>query len=250
MEEYVLTGIHGEGKLIWGGQPTNGFVMANSPLGLICPCDPQTAFNRSFDIDFISSGYARYSAALAAAAVSAAMHPNATVSSIIQDALAACQNHRIEGKLTKEWDWYEHVFQVNERLIQSAIEIAARHADVFSLREAYYKNLQYGPLGSEAAQTLAVPLGLLVAADGDLRQTIIGCVNYGRDNDSYASVAGAIAGALHSTKAIPEDWIDTINAANPEPNIYTLSLGLADIARRRQQKMMSVAEAVESLMYS
>jgi len=250
LEEYALAGMHGDAKLIWGGQPTNGFIMANSPLGLICPCDPETAFAVSFDIDFIGGGYARYSAAIAAAAVSAAMHPDATVSSIVEGALEACQIHRVEGKLTREWEWYEHVFQVNERLIQTAIEIATRHADVFSLRAEYYEKLQNGPLGSEAGQTLAVPLGMLVAANGDLKQTIIGCVNYGRDNDSYASVAGAIAGALNGTTEIPNDWRCTVNAANPEPDIYTLSLGLAEIAQRRQQKMASVIEAVESLISS
>ncbi len=49
LEEYVLGGMHGEAKLIWGGQPTNGFIMMNSPLGLICPCDPETAFALSYD---------------------------------------------------------------------------------------------------------------------------------------------------------------------------------------------------------
>lgn len=248
LEEYALAGMHADGKLIWDGQPTNGFIMANSPLGMICPCDPQTAFALSFDLDFISGGYARYSAAIAAAAVSAAMHPDATVTSIVEAALAACQSHRVVGKLTRAWQWYDHVFQVNERLVNTAVEIAVRHADVFSLRAEYYQALQYGPLGSEAGQTLAVALGMLVAAAGDLRQTVIGCVNYGRDNDSYASVAGAIAGALNGTSVIPDDWKDTLNAANPQPDIYTLSLGLAQVAQNRQRKMAAVTTAVESLL--
>lgn len=248
LEEYVLAGLHGEAKLIWGGQPTNGFIMANSPLGLICPCDPETAFALSYDVDFISDGYAKYSAAMAAAAVSAAMSPNATVSSIIEEALAAGQTHRIEGELTREWHWYDHVFQLNERLVETAVDIATRHRDVFSLRAEYYEALHVSPLGSEAAQTLAVALGMLVAAGGDLRQTIIGCVNYGRDNDSYATVAGAIAGALHGTDAIPSDWHHTVETANPEPDMHALSLGLAKVAWKRQQKAKSVTAAIDQLV--
>lgn len=248
LEEYLLAGMYGQAKLIWGGQPTNGFIMMNSPLGLICPCDPERAFALSYEVDFISDGYAKYSAAIAAAAVSAAMRLKATVNSIIEEALAACQKHRMEGKLTRQWRWYRPVFQLNERLIETAVDIAARHRDVFRLREEYYDKLRVSPLSSEAAQTLAVALGMLVAADGDLRWAIIGCVNYGRDCDSYASVAGAIAGALHGTSAIPSDWRSTVEAANPELDIRALSLGLTEVALRRQEKMKTVVAQVDLLL--
>jgi ADP-ribosylglycohydrolase len=247
LEEYVLAGIYGEDKLIWGGQPTNGFIMMNSPLGLICPGDPERAFALSYDVDFISDGYAKYASAIAAAAVAAAMAPGATVESVVDQALSACQAHRVEGELTPRWHWYEHVFQINERLVRTAVDIAAEHDDVFELRAEYYEALQVGPLGSEAAQTLAVALGMLAAADGDLEQTIIGCVNYGRDNDSYATVAGAIAGAMHGTGAIPRRWAETIEAANPHPAMGQLSLGLAKTVVARHQEMEAVVNMVAQL---
>jgi ADP-ribosylglycohydrolase len=248
LEEYVLGGIYGESKLIWGGQMTNGFIMANSPLGLICPCDPEVAFALSYDVDFISDGYAKYSSAIAAAAIAAAMRADATPTSIIEQALAACQNHRVEGELARQWRWHDHVFQLNERLVNTAVDIAARHGDVFSVRAEYYDSLKVSPLGAEAAQTLAVALGMLVAADGDLRQTIIGCVNYGRDNDSYATVGGAIAGALHGTTAIPSDWRSTVEAANPEPSMHAVSLGLAKVALHKQQEARKITAQVDQLL--
>lgn len=248
LEEYVLGGLYGEAKLMWGGQATNGFIMMNSPLGLICPCDPQAAFALSYEVDFISDGYAKYSAAMAAAAVSAAMHPQASISSIVDEALAAGNAHRAEGELTRRWHWYEHVFQLNERLVKTAVDIAARQRDVFSLRAEFYERLQVSPLGSEAGQTLAVALGMLVAAGGDLRGAIIGCVNYGRDNDSYATVAGAIAGALHGTHAIPSDWRATVEAANPELDMRALALGLTRVALQRHEKQRAVTAAVDQLL--
>jgi len=248
LEEYVLAGMYGEAKLIWGGQPTNGFIMMNSPLGLLCPCDPRAAFNSSYEVDFISDGYAKYSSAIAAAAVAAAMRPEATVASIVDEALAACQAHKVEGALSRNWHWYSHVFRPNEELIERAVEIAARHLDVFALRAEYYKSLQLSPLGSEAGQTLAVALGMLVAASGDLRQAIMGCVNYGRDNDSYASVAGAIAGALHGSAAIPSDWREAVEAANREPDMRALSLGLARIAVERHTRAKATVGQVEQLL--
>jgi ADP-ribosylglycohydrolase len=248
LEEYVLAGMYGPEKLIWGGQPTNGFIMMNSPLGLIRPCDPEAAFNLSYDVDFISDGYAKYSSAIAASAVSAAMRPDATVDTVVDEALAACQTHKVEGALSRNWHWYDHVFRPNEALVEKAVEIAARHRDVFSLRAEYYESLQLGPLGSEAGQSLAVALGMLVAAGGDLGQAIIGCVNYGRDNDSYATIAGAIAGALHGMAAIPTGWRQTVEAANPDPDMRALSLQLTSIVERRQRRMQAVVAQVGQLV--
>lgn len=248
LEEYALAALYGEAKLIWGGQPTNGFIMANSPLGLVCACDPEAAFALSYEVDFISSGYAKYSAAIAAAAVAAAMIPGANLETVIDAALAAAQAHRMEGPLTRQWHWYAHVFQENERLVRTAVDIASRHRDVLAIRAEYYRALEIAPLGSEAAQTLAVALGMLVAAGGNLRQAILGCVNYGRDSDSYASVAGAIAGALHGTKAVPVEWAEIIEQANPELRLRDTSLGLAQVAANRGRRMSAIARHVENLL--
>jgi ADP-ribosylglycohydrolase len=168
------------------------------------------------------------------------MRPSATPTSIVEEALAVAQDHRAEGELTHGLPWYSRTFQTNETLVEKAVEIAIRHTDVFSLRAEYYRKLQISTFGPEAAQTLAVALGMLVAAGGDLAQTIIGCVNYGRDNDSYATVAGAIAGALQGTSAIPADWRTTVEEANPEPDLRTLSRGLAEVALQRHRKMRAV----------
>jgi ADP-ribosylglycohydrolase len=248
LEEYMLGGIYAGEKLIWGGRMTNGFLMANAPIGLICPCDPVTAFATSYAVDFISDGYAKYSAALAAAVIAAALCPQTNPKDAIEAALEAAQSHRVEGPLTRQWQWYDHVFQLNERLVRTAVDIALQHQDVFSLRDTYYAKLRVNALGSEAAQTLAVALGMVVAAGGNVRQTVIGCVNYGRDNDSYATVGGAIAGALNGIHAIPSRWRDGVLAANPKPDMRVLALGLTEVAFRRYTKMRSVVAQVAQLL--
>lgn len=265
LEEYAIGGVYDEAKLIWGGQMTNGFLMANAPLGLICPGDPQAAFDLSFDLDFISDGYAKYAAAMGAAAVAAALAQPASDDDCAEDsgslpcrrpspepvvraALAAAKGHRVEGPQTRAWQWYDHVFTLNERMVDTAVTLALKHRDVFALREPYYQALRVSDLGSEAAQTLAVALGMLVAADGDLCQTIIGCVNYGRDNDSYATLAGAIAGAMHGTAAIPSDWRQTVLNANPTLNFATLSHRLTHVVYRRHLRHQRTVKAVAPLL--
>lgn len=247
LEEYVLGGLYGEDRLTWDGQPTNGFLMANAPLGLICPGEPDVAFDLSFALDFISGGYARISAAMGAAAVAAATVSETTVEAVVEAMLQAAQRYRRVGPQTRQWQWYATVFELNERLVREAVEIALRHQDVFAVREDYYERLKVGPLGSEAAQTLAVALGMLVAAGGDLRQAIIGAVNYGRDSDSYGSLVGAIAGAMRGVGAIPSSWRTVVSRANPDLDLPQLSLRLAEVAWARQQQRRRVTEAVASL---
>lgn len=248
LEEYAQGGLYGEDKLIWGGQMTNGFLMANAPIGMICPCDPQAAFEASFAVDYISDGYAKYSAALGAAAVAAAFIDGATPYSVIQAALDAAASHRKVGNLTSHWQWYDQVFELNERLIHKAVEIADVEHDVFALCPKYYEAFPVNGFGSEAGQTVAVAFGMLVAAQGDLEQTILGCVNYGRDNDSYATVAGAIAGAMRGSAAIPAAWAQGVLAANPEPDMALLSEQLARVALRRYERMQNVVSKVNVLI--
>ena len=58
---------------------------------------------------------------MAAAAVAAAMRPQATVASVVEEALAASQSHRAEGQLTRRWRWHEHVFQLNKGLVGTGV---------------------------------------------------------------------------------------------------------------------------------
>jgi ADP-ribosylglycohydrolase len=222
--------------------------MMNSPLGLICPCDPETAFRAAFDLAYITDGYAKYSAAMIVAAIAAAMSPDATLDTIIDQMFAATHAHRITGELTRKWEWFEHVYLVNDQLVTTALEIAARCRDVFEVRQEYYQKLTISPLGSEAAQSLAVALGMFYAARGDLQQTIIGAVNYGRDNDSYASIAGALAGAFQGSKQIPAEWISTVQTANPEPDMHKLALELTRVAAARFHKAESVVKQTRQLL--
>jgi ADP-ribosylglycohydrolase len=248
LEEYALRGVDGRDALAWGGRPTNGFLMANAPVGLIRPCDPHAAYRLSLRLDFISGGYARVSAAMGAAAVAAALCPGAGPDDVVETTLDVARAARREGPLTRGWQWHDHVFGLNERWVARAVAIAREHRDVFAVRPAYYDALTLGPLGSEAAQTLAVALGMLVAAEGDVRRTVIGCVNYGRDNDSYAALGGALAGAMRGTASIPPDWRETVEAANPEPDRAALSLGLTRVAYARFRSMAHVVSKVGDLL--
>jgi ADP-ribosylglycohydrolase len=89
--------------------------------------------------------------------------------------------------------------------------------------------LEWGHLFSESIHTLVVALSMFVAANGDLKQSIIGAVMYGRDKDSYASVVGALAGAFHGADAIPHEWLQPVIDANPEVDMGEYALRLTEL---------------------
>ncbi|MES4833755.1 ADP-ribosylglycohydrolase family protein, partial [Streptomyces anthocyanicus] len=112
--------------------------------------------------------------------------------------------------------------------IEAVCEVAARHSDFESalapLRAAVAPYDTVGPdyrapsLGARrpsrlhAIEELPVALGMLLVAGGDFRHAVLGAVNYGRDCDSIATMAGALAGALGSL--VPEDWAKTVAEAS------------------------------------
>jgi ADP-ribosylglycohydrolase len=246
-EEYALKAIHGAEKLIFAGEPTNGAIMMNAPVGLVCAGAPREAFAAAYELAFLTDGYAKHSAAAMAAAVAAAMVPGATVDAVVDATLDALAAHRarLEGPLHRGWS---KRYSPNEQAIETAVSAARRSRDVYALPKLLYDALRRGPLFSEASQTLAVALAMLVAADGDVRLTILGGVNYGRDNDSYASVAGGVAGAMRGVAGIPAEWVAPVHAANPVPDLGTVAADLCRVIASRHLTRRLAVDAIDRLL--
>ncbi|MEU3618199.1 ADP-ribosylglycohydrolase family protein [Streptomyces sp. NPDC006872] len=187
-----------------------GAAMYMAPVGLVNAADPAGAYAEALDIAGAhQSSYGREAAGVFAAAVAAACAPGATAQSVVTACLALAK----DGTRTA---------------IEKVCETAARHSDFESalvpLREAVAPYDTVGPdyrrpsLAARrpsrvhAIEELPVALGMLLVADGDYRQAVLGSVNYGRDCDSIATMAGAIAGALGSP--VPDDWSKQVAEAS------------------------------------
>lgn len=68
--------------------------------------------------------------------------------------------------------------------------------------------------GMASAETVPAALGLFYIAEGDPRKSILLATNMGGDCDTTAAIAGAVAGAFAGHRAIPENWIATIEQVN------------------------------------
>ena len=57
-------------------------------------------------------------------------------------------------------------------------------------------------------------LGFLKVTNGDVRGSILGATNYGRDSDSIATMGGAIAGALGGEASVPAEWAEAVSTGS------------------------------------
>ncbi|MFF4544314.1 ADP-ribosylglycohydrolase family protein [Streptomyces sp. NPDC001406] len=187
-----------------------GAAMYMAPVGLVNAANPAAAYAEALDVAGAhQSSYGREAAGVFAAAVAAACAPGGTPESVV----AACLSLAKDG--TRE-------------AIERVCEVAAAHRDFESalvpLREAVAPYDTVGPdyrAPSLAArrpsrlhsiEELPIALGMLVVSGGDHRRAVLGAVNYGRDCDSIATMAGALAGALGSP--VPDDWSKTVAEAS------------------------------------
>ena len=77
-------------------------------------------------------------------------------------------------------------------------------------------------------EELPIALGMVVVARGDYRHAVLGSVNYGRDCNSIATMAGALTGALGSD--VPHDWAKTVAEAS-RLDLHTPAWMLTEVAR-------------------
>jgi hypothetical protein len=135
-------------------------------------------------------------------------------------------------------------------LARKAIELASKLADPLS--EDFRKKLEEEtsqPFFADGDETLAVALAMFVASDGDFRACLRGAVNYGKDCDSYAAVAGALSGAWQGLSAIPADWLATVEACDAPPRLRSIAEGLyAAIASRMRRERAAISFAPTSVL--
>jgi ADP-ribosylglycohydrolase len=249
IEEYYNKAIYLDRKEIFGGQPTNGAIMGIAPYGVITPCNPSKAHDDAFEAAFMTVGYARYAASMAAAAISAAMKEGADDRSIIQDMMQAVSHHKkqVEDKGWADCHMYPYVGRKSEKLVEDAVKVAQKYDDVYAVREELYQTVVQ-EFFADGAESLAIAMAFVTLSKGDFVKSVIGCVNFGRDNDSSASIAGAVTGALNGADAIPQEWIDLVESVNEGPTFYELAEQICNIIQGNYQIEKNAINLLGQLM--
>jgi len=224
---------------------------ASHPLGLIDAGDPAGAADDSFEIGKVyieETAFGLRWAALYNAAIAEACRPNATVASVLDVARRFAQYRAEGGSLYALYDTIEHE-------VDCALELAAKHSDPMAMRDEFYEfytgggYFNYGM--SQANEIVSKGLAVFALCQGDPKRGILTAVNFGRDTDCLAAVAGGLCGALSGAQAIPAEWIAQVNEAtgqdpytNNRRTIEETADGLLSAFHARRQRL---AEYVQQM---
>jgi len=226
-----------------GNMVNCGAAMYASPVGIVNAADPVAAYREAAEVFAAHQvSYGLEAAAVMAACVAEAFRPGASAASVVATAQA----------LAKEG---------TAHAIAAVIDVAREHRTwrtaIQPLRNAMRpfdgsaedgrgdrgnRTDDWAPSRLKAIEEVPIALAMVLIADGDFEQAIFGAANYGRDNDSIASMCGAICGALHGDAVIRPEWIATVNAQN-RMDLDPVAQGLTALTRTLQSRQVREAEA-------
>lgn len=232
-----------------------GATMYMAPVGLVNIGDPDAAYAEAIDLAGAhQSSYGREAAGVFAAAVAAAAAPGATVGDVM--AVAARVGHdgtaaAIRAVLNAVTAFRDAKGSEDSRELGRVIRAAVAPYDTVGDE---YRNMSMDarrPSRTKSIEELPAALGFVLGHAGGGREAILGAVNYGRDSDSIATMAGAICGGLSGRAAIPEEWTSEIERASRldlDGVIRTMTEVVRDIAADDARRARAKAEALEALL--
>ncbi|WP_022887040.1 ADP-ribosylglycohydrolase family protein [Glaciibacter superstes] len=182
-----------------------GATMYAAPIGIANAGSADSAYAEAIDVAGAhQSSYGREAAGVYAAAVAEAMRPGASVDSIVDITL------RLAKDGTRD---------AIDAVVTAAASVTDWRSGLATLRSAVIPFDTVGPdyrapardaripSRTKSIEELPIALGMLIAARGNYREAVLGSINYGRDSDSIAVMAGSLAGALGGLASVPSDWI-------------------------------------------
>ncbi|MFE9095117.1 ADP-ribosylglycohydrolase family protein [Streptomyces sp. NPDC007264] len=171
---------------------SDGLAMRAAPFGVFAAGRPAEAARLvAIDGSVSHEGEGIYGGQAVAAGVAAAM-AGAPTSTVVASALA----------VVPEDSW-------TARSLRRAVAVAHRGAR--AVRSAVV--IGGYPWTDLAPEAVALAFGAYAAADGDFPESVLTAVNMGRDADTTAAVAGALAGATRGVSAVPAEWAAAIGPA-------------------------------------
>jgi ADP-ribosylglycohydrolase len=224
---------------------------ASHPIGLINAGDPRAAADDTFEVGKVyanETAFALRWAALYNASVAEACKPNATVQSVLAVAKEFVSYRAEAGELYALYDTIE--LEVNR-----ALELAEKHTDPMLMRDEFYQYYDctnfINYYISQANEIIAKGLAVFALSKGNPKEAILTSVNFGRDTDCLAAVAGGLAGALSGSGSLPQEWIDQVDEAtrqdpytNNRRTIEETADGLYEAFLARQRRLKQYVDLI------
>jgi ADP-ribosylglycohydrolase len=252
---------------LWPFPNVVSMARASHPLGLINAGDPRAAADDSFEVGKVyatETTFALRWAALYNAAIAEACKPGASVASVLEVAKRYVHYRAEAGSLYALYDTIE-------REVDRALELAIKHGRrdlsvaqdyraAIAMRDEFYqfydggRYFNYG--ASQANEIVAKGLAVFAISQGNPREAILTAVNFGRDTDCLAAVAGGLAGAFSGIEALPADWVERVNQStledpytNSHRTIQDTADGLFEAFMARRQRLVNYIRAMGDPAY-
>jgi ADP-ribosylglycohydrolase len=216
-----------------GNMVNCGAAMYMAPVGIVNAGDPVNAYREAIEISGAhQSSFGREAAGVFAAAVAQSLVPNTTVDEVMEVVVdlandgtkqAIIATLKVARNLT--------TWRGNLPLLREAFRPFDTMEDKY--REAGLDARK--PSRINSIEELPLALAMVMVSNGDYKESVLGGVNYGRDSDSIATMAGAICGAMHGKEAIPAEWLATVERESKR-NFHETGRLISEIATEIHEK--------------
>lgn len=185
-----------------------GAAMYMAPVGVVNAGNPVAAYQEAIEISGAhQSSFGREAAGAFAACVAQSFVDGTTPIEIAEVAIELSHDGTKAAlidvvKAAKELsDWRTAIPKLRESFARFDTM-----ADLY--REPHLDSRK--PSRRLSIEEFPIAIGMLIVAGGKYSDSVLGGVNYGRDADSIASMAGAMAGAMNGIDSIPSEWLETV----------------------------------------
>jgi ADP-ribosylglycohydrolase len=257
-EKWIVTRLHyahADPREAGVGNVVNcGAAMYIAPVGLANAGDPRGAYAEAIDLTGAhQSSYGREAAGVLAGMVAAAVSRGAGLDDVADaactlahDGTAAAIGAVVDaftGWPTPRTDDEERALAARLREVLGPFDSVGPHYRQMALDARR-------PSRTKAIEELPAALGLVLAHRGDYRGAVLAAVNYGRDADSIASMAGALCAGLGGTAAVPVEWLDPVSEASRMDLRATgrlMASAAADILRADRERLRNRLAGLDAL---
>lgn len=194
---------------------SDGTAMRVAPIGAFCAGDPAEAARLAAIDGQVSHARDGILGAQAVAAAVAAATATEDWTEVVRAGVTAIP----------EDSW-------SARLIHQAIAVAQRPGSVEERLDELERRvaITHYPWADVAPEAVALAFGVFAVARGHYAEAVLGGVNIGRDADTIAAMAGAMAGGLNGAAAIPATWTARITEIRGTCIAATAGVVLSELA--------------------
>lgn len=235
----------------YGGEMSCAGMLYTPMFGLLEP-NPEIAYLTAYKHSLFDIGYAKDISGLVAAMTQMAMRTT-NMDSILNTAVfidpMRYQDSRLVGRLsyntadaTRKYVYLSRKIEVSDSILSkdsTEMEIPDHYKETktdWAQQDFVYKLLEEDEkaIAFHAGEIWQILIAGLAFGDGDFEKSIQFIVNYGRDNDTVAAVAGMILGAKDGFNKLPLELRTEVLRVNKEQ----LGIDLEALASRMVESMM------------